>query len=145
MASLASKCGGVTAAILVLAPIQGTPTAQAQPSPCGDRVVVAIGETLAQIARRCGVTVEAIMAANPLLPSPYFILPGLRIDIPQPARPEPANVIRYRVLPGDTFSSIARAHGVTMAQIFDARTLRPGDIVRIRAGAVPPPAPPAER
>jgi LysM repeat protein len=105
-----------------------------------------LGETLSQIARRCGVTMDALMAANPLLPSPYFVLPGLPVQIPQAApRPEPAGAsARYVVRAGDTLASIARAYNVPMAEIIrlnpdiDARTMRAGDVVIVPGGRAAP-------
>ena len=41
---------------------------------------------LPTLRRRCGTTVaEPCMAANPQLPSQYFLLPGMRIQMPPPA------------------------------------------------------------
>lgn len=151
MPVVARKLRGVLAALVVsgTAVLAAVP-AHAQRSPCGDRVVVAFGENLAQIARRCGVSVEALMAANPLLPSPYFILPGLPIQIPAapppPPPPQDVDILRYIVRAGDTVSSIARAHGTTMAEIFrlnpdlDARTMRAGDVILVQGGFAPPPS-----
>jgi LysM repeat protein len=145
------KLGGALAALLIsLTAMLPAGTAQAQGGGCGTRVVVALGETLSQIARRCGVSMEALMAANPLLPSPSFVLPGLPIQIPQPApRAEPASTgARYVVRAGDTVASIARAYNVPLAEIIrlnpeiDARTLRVGDVVLVPGGRVAP-RPPA--
>ena len=151
MSSVKHKLGGTLAALLVAAiSVLPSAPAQAQNSGCGARVVLALGETLSQISRRCGVSVEALMAANPLLPSPHFVLPGLPIQIPQPApRPEPASSARYVVRAGDTIASISRAYSVPMAEIFrlnpdiDARTLRAGHVILVPAGRVAP-RPPAE-
>jgi LysM repeat protein len=202
----------IAASALAVAP----DVSQAQNSVCGAGVVVGFGETLSAIARRCGTTVPDLMAANPRLLNPYFILPGMQIRMPERAlppspvagalsryivrpgdtlssiargnnltlteifrlnpdidagsmrvgdvvllpgrivtRPEPprppvGNVLRYTVRPGDTLSSIARMHGVTLADIYrfnpniDSRTLRVGDVVQLRGGVVPPPASPTD-
>jgi LysM repeat protein len=91
------------------------------------------------------------MEANPTLISEYFILPGMRVrmpDRPPPSLPD-VDIMRYVVRPGDTLFSIARTHNVTLTEIYrlnpniDAATLRVGDIVRLPGGSVPPPPPPA--
>lgn len=123
-------------------------TAMAQDS-CGDMVVVRFGDTLSAIARRCGTSVAGIMAANPTLISEYFILPGMRVrlpDRPPPPRPD-VNIVRYVVRPGDTLFTIARAHNVPLTEIYrlnpdiNAAALRVGDIIRLPGGIVPPPPP----
>jgi LysM repeat protein len=72
-----------------------TPVATATPSPispcayqplqskCG-RYVVQAGETLGTIARKFGVTVEALLAANPDITDPKTIMAGQHIFIPPP-------------------------------------------------------------
>jgi hypothetical protein len=86
--------------------------AAAQDRDCGGSVVLGFGDTLSAIARRCGVSVNDIMDANPLLPNPNFVFPGLRIRLPEMAPPPRAEgQRRYIVRPGDTIYSIARANG----------------------------------
>jgi LysM repeat protein len=56
-----------------------------QPGPqeaCGSVYTVRTGDTLAEIAGKCGLTVPLILAANPPLPDPLGLHDGLRIDIP---------------------------------------------------------------
>ncbi len=130
--------------------LAGAPAA-AQSGRCGDSVVIGFGDSISDIARRCGVTVDAIMAANPLLPSQHFVFPGLRIRIPAPPPPPPppppSNVIRYVVQPGDTLYRIARANDVTVADIIrlnpnvDASRMRVGDVLLLPGNATPPPPP----
>jgi LysM repeat protein len=119
--------------------------AQAQSQNCGSSVIVGFGESLADIARRCGTTVSAIMEVNPLIPNRYFIFPGLKIQLPAP--PPPAT-IDYVFRRGDTLLSIARAFGITLGDIYrlnpdvDASTLRAGDIIVLPNTGLPPPPPP---
>lgn len=121
--------------------------AEAQSGPCGDSVVIGFGDTLASIASRCGVTVNAIMEANPLLPSQHFVFPGLRIRMPAPPPPPPpSDVIRYVVRPGDTLYRIARANNVTIADILrlnpnvnSGSSLRVGDAILLPGSGLPPP------
>jgi len=50
---------------------------------CGQTVVVQPGDWLAQIARRCGTSVEALLATNPEISNPSVIQPGQVLEIPQ--------------------------------------------------------------
>ena len=51
-------------------------------STCGATVTVAAGDSLAQIARRCGTTVQALLAANPQITDPNRLLVGQVLAIP---------------------------------------------------------------
>lgn len=54
---------------------------------CGDRYVVQQGEWLAQIARKCNTTVDAILAANPDVANPSLVYPGQVLNMPSPETP----------------------------------------------------------
>jgi phage tail protein X len=49
---------------------------------CGDSYLVQPGEWLHQIARQCGVSVDALLEANPQITDPNHIWPGLELTIP---------------------------------------------------------------
>ena len=68
--------------------------------------VVRPGDTLFAIARRFGVTLEQLLAANPQITDPDRIFPGERINIP--AAVPPPGTMFYTVQPGDTMFLIAR-------------------------------------
>lgn len=68
------------------------------------------GDTLYQIAKRYGITLAQLLAANPQIASPYIIYVGQVINIPV-TQPAP-NV--YIVRPGDTMSAIAARFGVPL-------------------------------
>ena len=68
---------GLASAVLVLT---FASTANAQSS-CGSRTKVVAGETLADVAQRCDVTVDALLQANPDL-RPGVIAAGTEIDMP---------------------------------------------------------------
>jgi membrane-bound lytic murein transglycosylase D len=109
---------------------------------------VQAGETLARIARRYGVSVDTLMAANAIT-NPRALRVGRELVIPKgPWQPEkvatsssPAarsqslrNPLRYRVKPGDTLYSIARKHGTTVEAIqarnkLSGTVIRPGDVL----------------
>jgi len=104
-----------------------TPTSTTQPPGCPTVYVVRPGDTLYSIARRFGVSVEAIMAANNL-PNPNSIYAGQQLTIPCPGAPVPTPTpgtpwpqpTVYVVQPGDTLYSIARRFGTTVQAIAQA-------------------------
>jgi LysM repeat protein len=130
--------------VCMAVPLAASP-AEAQDRDCGGSVILGFGETLSAIARRCGVSVNDIMDANPLIPNPNFVFPGLRIRLPEmeaPARAERPR--RYVVRAGDTLYSIARANEVQLQDIYrlnpdiDGRTMRIGDVVLLPRGEARP-------
>jgi len=95
------------------------------------------GENLSVIARRYGVTLGALTAANPGL-SPRRLMPGTELLLPTA---ELANVRTHRVRAGDNFSVIARTYGVSLSGLIaankniDPRRLQVGQNLRIPTGA----------
>lgn len=68
-----------------------TPSPSPSPSPTFMSYVVRPGETLNSIARKFGVTVEAILAANPNITDPSRVQAGRTILIPPPGwEPSPS-------------------------------------------------------
>lgn len=119
------------------------------------------GETLSIIARRHGTSIQAIAEANGInVRSPLRI--GQELIIPvqtgpttvsgprtapalTPAATSRSELVRYRVRRGDTLSSIAREHGVSVADMrrwnnLSGDVILPGAVLRIELPA--PPAPP---
>lgn len=103
------------------------------------------GDTLFQIARRFGVTVDAILAANPQITDPNRIMPGQVITIPVEGAPPPGTT-QYVIQPGDTLFEIARRLGITLdellalnPQITDPSRIQPGQVINIPARVAPPP------
>ena len=74
------------------------------------------GDTLFEIAQRFGVSLQALIAANPQITNPDLIFPGQVICIPVVTQPCP-NGITYTVMPGDTLFGIAQRFGVTVEAI----------------------------
>jgi LysM repeat protein len=123
------------------------------PGGCGTVHIVARGDTLYSIARRCGSTVVGIAQASGLA-DPRRIEVGQRLVIPgagaAPAPPEPGKDepesagLDYAFQPGDTLFSLARwAHVGVPALIAANPGINPhkveiGDTVRLPAGAIPP-------
>ncbi|HCR04260.1 MAG TPA: D-alanyl-D-alanine carboxypeptidase/D-alanyl-D-alanine-endopeptidase [Gemmatimonadetes bacterium] len=95
------------------------------------------GENLTVIARRYGITLGALTAANPRL-SPRRLMPGTELLLPSAAL---VDVQTHRVRAGENFSVIARTYGVSLNGLItanpnlDPRRLQIGQRVRIPAGA----------
>jgi LysM repeat protein len=85
---------------------------------CGGTYIVQWGDTLTAIAQRCGVSMEAILAANPGL-SPYLYA-GQTLVIPGPQTTPAVTYMAYVVQPGDTFAAIAARFGVSMSALMAA-------------------------
>jgi LysM repeat protein len=98
--------------------------------------VVRRGDTLAQIARRFGVTVLSLMQANHI-PNPNRLEVGQRLFIPdrvqgQPSSPvvpvvpsnPPVCTVTYTVRSGDTLSGIALYYGVDPDQLAHVNGIR---------------------
>jgi LysM repeat protein len=130
-----------------------TPTLVATPVPppgTATTYKVQWGDWLRKIAEKHGVTVEALIAANPGI-NPNVIYPGQTLNIPAPgstpATPsgsvtEPTT---YTVQRGEWLSQIARKFGVSVPQLLAANpginpnVLYPGQVLRIPAKATPVP------
>lgn len=123
--------------------------------PHGQLYTVVAGDTLFFIAQRFGVTLEALLAANPQITNPDVIFPGQVICLPPVPPPSPAcpTGLTYLVTPGDTLFSIAQRLGVTVEallalnpQISDPNRLQAGEMLCVPLPMVqpcppPPPAP----
>jgi murein DD-endopeptidase MepM/ murein hydrolase activator NlpD len=107
------------------------------PSPPA-RITVATGDTIQSIARRHGVTVSQIIAANRLTP-PYGLAEGSELRLPPGVRPVAAPAGVAAVAPGDG--------GETLASLPDGRGdgTDPGDaadpVEAAAAGGAPMPVP----
>jgi spore coat assembly protein SafA len=99
--------------------------------PPGMTYVVQAGDTLSDIAQRFGVSLDALIAANPQISDPDRIFPGEVITIPRTRR-------TYVVQAGDTLSDIAQRFGVSLQaliaanpQISDPDRIFPGQVINI--------------
>ena len=124
----------------------------------GKVVTLAQGETILSLAKRHGVTVEAIARANhlrggPIVPGTTLFIPAATAptqygQAPMPQRTKAAECTGsqcYTVQRGETVGAIARAHGVTEQQLLaannlpDARSLRAGQSIAIPGQAAQAP------
>jgi LysM repeat protein len=129
--------------ILLLATFATTSNASAQSS-CGSTYVIRRGDWMAKIARRCGVTLSQLYAANPWVG--YYIYPGDVLVIPGGyydgtggpfCGPSYDYYGAYWVVcPGDTLGGIAMYYGTTWRYlqwyngIPNANRIFPGQIIR---------------
>jgi LysM repeat protein len=98
------------------------------------------GDTLTQIAKKTGVTVDQLEARNPRI-DPQGLVPGERLLLwrhrPKP-RPKPLGPRFWTVKSGESFGSIAASTGINITKLEElnprlkATTLQPGDRIRLR-------------
>ncbi|MFH1085812.1 MAG: LysM peptidoglycan-binding domain-containing protein, partial [Chloroflexota bacterium] len=151
-AGSASTAGAATQ---TLAPPPATQAPPSSPAPVGHVTYsVALGDTLAELARRYNTPVAAIMARNGLSNADY-IRPGQALVIPAGAGANggpmaaagtpAATTARHTVQRGDTLWSLARRYGThpreilarNGAAIANPDQLTPGTVLVIPLGAAP--------
>jgi LysM repeat protein len=156
-AAMPPVSSNTTAVLPPLAPIE--PVAPVAPvAPAGSEYVVVKGDTLAGIAKKHGVTLNAIEAANPgVVPTKLKI--GQKLVIPAGGStggtiaPTAASSLSggsetvYTVKPGDTLTKIAKAFGTTYKAIQSANgltttSIKVGQKVKIPSKAEPAPLAP---
>ena len=99
------------------------------------------GDTLFFIAKRFGVSLDALIRANPQIKDPNLIFPGDIIYIPRAPHPPGPSGKTYVVQKGDTLFFIAKRFGVSLdalihanPQIRDPNLIYPGDVINIPGG-----------
>jgi LysM repeat protein len=129
---------------VLLSSLAWTAPAQAW-SGCGGSYVVQRGDWLAKIARRCGVTLAELYAANPWVRYHRYIYPGQVLAMPGgyddggysycgPAYDYYGSY--YVVCRGDTLGGIALYYGVSVRHlqwtnnIANANIIYPGQVIR---------------
>lgn len=131
----------------VATPAPGTENNNPSSGACSNPYTVQPGEWFYAIARKCGVTPEALLAANPGL-NPNLLRPGQTLNIPggstgggappvatadsgqtQPPPSGGACPNPYTVQQGDTLNSIARKCGTTVAALQQANGIPAPDYI----------------
>ncbi|MBO9664706.1 phage tail tip lysozyme [Dokdonella sp.] len=107
-------------------------------SPAGGSYTVKSGDTLSAIAAQKGVSLAALISANPQIKNPNLIFPGQSVNIPGGGSAAGGS---YTVKSGDTLSGIAAQKGVSLAalisanpQIGNPNLIFPGQHVNIPGG-----------
>lgn len=90
---------------------------------CGDTYVVQRGDYLTKIARNCGITYSALLAANPEITTPSRIFPGQVIRIKGDVSIPVTGGGTYTVVSGDTLFKISVRFGTTVSTLLK---LNPG-------------------
>ena len=135
--------------MVAMALVAAVPTARSAPS----SYKVKEGDTLARIARRTGVAVDALAKANKIA-DPNHIRIGQVLDIPRIGEPAPAAQAPLPALPspvvvvgadqvhtveaGQTLGTIARRYGTTVADLVQVNSLRNPNLIRIGADLLVP-------
>jgi len=98
------------------------------------------GDTLSAIAQRSGVSLSALIAANPQIGNPNLIYAGQTVHVPGSAGANSAQA-NHTVRSGDTLSAIAQQNGVSLSaliaanpQIRNPNLIYPGQAVHIPGG-----------
>lgn len=126
-------------------------SAHAQTGTCGTTYTIQSGDTLTQIALRCGVLYADLRAANPTITNPDLIFPGQVINMPGSSGPgiPPTGGTTYTVVSGDRLFRIALRFNTTVAAIQAANPfitnpnlIYPGQILTIPAADGGPGIPP---
>jgi hypothetical protein len=94
------------------------------PDQCSSPLTISPGDTLSSIARRCGTTLSALVAANPHLHDPDILPVGMALVLPQGSQGDEATPI----------APVAEAHIISV----EPSVLTPGGRVIIAASNLPP-------
>jgi LysM repeat protein len=98
------------------------------------------GDTYAVIAHKTGLTIDELVTFNPYV-DPSTIVPGQRLNLrlhPPKPKPKPLGPRGYHVRAGDTYASVARRFGHSVATLqrlnpkLPAVDLQPGERLRLR-------------
>ncbi len=97
-------------------------------------ITVRSGDTLSAIAARNGVTLAALLRANPQVKNANLIYPGEQLSLPGHSGTSsfsPAPAGKYTVRPGDTLGAIAARYGVSVSAIAQASGVRNVNLISV--------------
>lgn len=110
------------------------PTPVKTPAPIKSAYVVKKGDTLSGIATAYGLSLETIEKLNPQIHNPNLIYPGDKVYVSGHV----AVTAHYTVKSGDTMTSIAEAHHLTLgsleaknSQIKNFNLIYPGEVINL--------------
>ena len=113
--------------------------------PTGFFYTIMRGDTLFEISRRLGITLDELLSFNPQIMNPDQIEVGQRICVPLPVPPGVCEGEFYIVRSGDTLSGIARRYGISVQailrvnpQITNADLIYAGQVICIPRRIVEP-------
>ena len=116
---------------------------------CGTSVTVVRGDTLREIANRCGTTVYALRRANPEIGSGDLIYPNQVLLLPGALLYGNNGYNTYIVMRGDTLKALANRFGTSMevlislnAEITNANVIYEGQRMIVPSGSGVPSTPP---
>ncbi|CEP67645.1 Spore coat assembly protein SafA [Moorella glycerini] len=115
------------------------------PCPHGFHYTVKSGDTMYLIARRFGITLDELIAANPQVKDPNLIYPGQVLCIPKKMPVPCPGGFYYTVQPGDSMYSIAQKFNVSLdaliaanPQVQDPNLIYPGQVLCIPVKPIMP-------
>lgn len=128
------KLNGLTSDFIYVGQVLRVPGTGAVVVSGPNTYVVQRGDTLAIIAQKYGVSIDALIKANNIT-DPNNILVGQTLTIPQgeavPAATPTTAARTYTVQPGDTLAKIAVRFGVTIQDLIKANDLTSPDLIRV--------------
>src|SRR3954471_6483777 len=92
-----------------------------------DEHLVKPGETLSGIAAERGVSLDALIRANPQIVNPHLIRPGQVVTLP----PDGGEARSYRVADGDNLSSIGEKFGISWQALAQANRLANPNLIHV--------------
>ena len=91
----------------------------------GDEYVIQAGDTLREIAKACGLTVQDLVDANKI-ENPNLIRKGATLVIPTVDTAK-----RHVVVKGDTLNKIAKTYGCTVADLVSTNNIENANLILV--------------
>jgi LysM repeat protein len=115
-------------AVLTIFLLTAATTKAAPAQSCGFSIQVQRGQTLSQISRQYGVSIEALMRANPQISNPNMIFAGSWVFIPCAEGPVMCSQVHF-VRPGETLTQISWRYGVPVYAIMRANHIQNPNLI----------------